>query len=440
MQSPCALAGLPENTPVLLALSGGADSRALLHMLASLPLSLAHVDHGIRGEESVRDRKFCEALAEEYRLPLYLHIADVPALAREHGTGLEEEARRVRYDFFASVMKEQGIPILVTAHNADDNAETMLFRLARGTSAGGLCGIPRVRECEGGFVVRPLLQMTKAEILRYCEENALTYVNDSTNESVDYARNRIRHTVLPALRAINENAVQNMTRLSETLTSEEDFWKCETAKYVRGDTLAIKPLLSLHPALTARCIAAFLKQVGIEPSELAVSKVRLFMESGKEHARLSLSGGELTREGGLLRAGAEVPREDYKIELKKGENPILHGKMCLVWEMDTLPSQENHLPYQNIYKKATMARISFDTIHGSLFVRPRREGDTILHGGMHKKVKKLLCDKKIPLSIRNVLPILCDKNGIVWIPEIAIRDGMKSDGGELFTLYYNENS
>ncbi len=419
---------LPENTPVLLALSGGADSRALLHMLATrhVPLSLAHVDHGIRGEESVRDREFCRALAKEYDLPFYLHIADVPALAREHGTGLEEEARRVRYDFFASVMREQNIPLLVTAHNADDNAETMLFRLARGTSASGLCGIPRVRECEGGKVIRPLLHMTKAQILQYCKENALTYVTDSTNEHLDYARNRVRHTVLPALCAINENAVQNMTRLADTLTLEEDFWKCETAKYIHDDSLIID--LSLHGALMAHCIAAFLKQVGIEPSEIAISQTKTLMETGKEHATLCLSGGKLTREGNRIKANFEIPSADYHIPLKIGENPILDGTMCLVWEK----------PYQNIYKKETMTRISFDTINGSLFVRPRREQDTILCGGMHKKVKKLLCDKKVPLSKRNILPLLCDESGIVWIPGVALRDGAKDEKGDIFTLYYKE--
>ncbi len=444
--SPHVLASMPEATPLLLALSGGADSRALLHMLVAhcretgAPLSLAHVDHGIRGEESVRDREFCHALAKEYDLPFYLHIADVPTLARAHGTGLEEEARQVRYDFFASVMKKQSIPILVTAHNADDNAETMLFRLSRGTSASGLCGIPSVRECEGGKVTRPLLHMTKAEILRYCEGNSLTYVTDSTNDCQEYARNRVRHAILPELQKINENAVQNMTRLAETLRLEEDFWKQETEKYVGGNTLAIAPLLSLHPALLSRCIVTFLKQAGIEPSEIAVSQTKALMETGKEHAQLSLSGGMLTREGGFLLVNTKMPSADYHLELKKGANPIPYGKMCLIWETNTVSSQENHLLYQNIYKKSTMARISFDTINGSLFARVRREQDVILCGGMHKKVKKLLCDKKVPLSIRNILPILCDSDGIVWIPGVALRDGAKDKNGDIFTLYYNENS
>ncbi len=445
--APHALADLPKHTPLLLALSGGADSCALLHMLAvycqrnGTPLSLAHVDHGIRGEESMRDREFCRALAEKYSLPFYLHIVNIPKLAHENGTGLEEEARRVRYAFFTSVMKEQNIPILVTAHHADDNAETMLFRLARGTSASGLCGIPSVRDCEGGKVVRPLLHMTKAEILGYCKENDLAFMTDSTNESLNYARNRIRHTVLPALQKINENTVQNMTHLADTLTLEEDFWMRETQKYVGGNSLAIAPLLLLHPALIARCIVSFLRQNGIEPSEIAIAQTKALMQSGKEHAALCLSGGILTKEAGTLIAGAEAPAaSDYCIPLQRGLNPILDGKLCVLWETNNDPSQENHLLCQNIYKKATKVRISFDTINGSLFVRPRRERDTLLCGGMHKKVKKLLCDHKIPLSIRNTLPLLCDKGGIVWIPLVAPRDGAEAKNGDVFTLYYNENS
>ena len=156
--SPCAayrapwrLAGLPPSTPVLLALSGGADSRALLHLLYTsaqadgFRLLLAHVNHGIRGEESLRDRAFCQSLAKQYGLELLLLDADVPALAAESRRGLEEEARSLRYDYFAARMREEGIPILVTAHHANDNLETLLFRLCRGTGLSGLGGIAPVR-------------------------------------------------------------------------------------------------------------------------------------------------------------------------------------------------------------------------------------------------------------------------------------------------------
>ena len=148
---PWELAKTDPKTPVLLGLSGGADSRYLLHVLAQgakrdgFPVYLAHVHHGIRGETADRDCAFCRELAKAYGFPIEVLYADVPAQAKEHGRGLEEEARRVRYDFFSRLMKQKGIPLLVTAHQADDLLETMLFRFARGTGGGGLCGMTAVR-------------------------------------------------------------------------------------------------------------------------------------------------------------------------------------------------------------------------------------------------------------------------------------------------------
>ncbi len=443
---PHELAHMPRDTRVLLALSGGADSCALLHMLLaeSTPLAVAHVDHGIRGEESVRDREFCRALAEAHRLPFYLHVADVPALARAHGRGIEEEARRIRYDFFAEVMQREKIPLLATAHHADDNAETLLFRLARGTAARGLCGIPPVRACDGGLVVRPLLRVTRAELEEYCRQHRIDYVTDSTNTCPDYARNRIRHTVLPALQEINAGAVSHMTRLSMTLAAEEDFWQLQVeavlSAHATDQALTIAPLMSLHPALWARCTAAWLERRGIEPSEKALAEVRKLMTAEKPHAVLHLCGGKLMKENGYLTLWQERPTEDYELPVRKGAQPVLGGEYCLIWETDTEFSPEDHRVCQNIYKKAIKVRLSSDTINGSLFLRPRRPEDTILSGGMHKKVKKLLCDRKIPLAWRDRFPLLCDEKGIVWIPEVALRDGAEGKGGAILTLYSHKNS
>ena len=207
--TPQALAGLDKTTPVLLAFSGGADSRALLHFLATranedgFPLTLAHVNHGIRGEEALRDRGFCQAVAETYGLELCILDADIPSLAKEHGRGLEEEARVVRYEYFERLMRERRIPLLATAHHADDNLETVLFHLCRGTGLSGLCGIAPTRDLAYGILTRPLLQVSRREILAYCHNNNLEYVTDSTNSDTAYARNRIRGEVIPILSDLN---------------------------------------------------------------------------------------------------------------------------------------------------------------------------------------------------------------------------------------------
>ena len=181
--APHILSGMLANTPILLALSGGADSSALLFMLceyckkSGAPLAVAHVNHMIRGEDAERDRDFCRSLAKKLGLPFYLLEADVPALAREHKRGLEEEARITRYEFFEKVMRENSIPLLATAHNATDNAETVIFNLTRGSGLHGMCGIPPTREFSGGRIIRPLLKMSKDEILAFCRENGIPFYN-----------------------------------------------------------------------------------------------------------------------------------------------------------------------------------------------------------------------------------------------------------------------
>ena len=171
---PWRLAGCAPGTPVLTGLSGGADSVALTHLLArcaardGFPLTALHVHHGIRGAEADRDAAFCAAFAKALGVELITVRVDVPALAEASGDGLETAARDARYRVFEAVMRERGIPLLATAHHADDNAETVLFRLCRGTGLRGLCGIPACRQLGDGWVTRPLLPFTKEELLSYC--------------------------------------------------------------------------------------------------------------------------------------------------------------------------------------------------------------------------------------------------------------------------------
>ncbi|HIS67540.1 MAG TPA: tRNA lysidine(34) synthetase TilS, partial [Candidatus Scatomorpha merdipullorum] len=187
---------------VLCAVSGGADSVYLLHKCCELraakglSVCAAHYNHCLRGEESERDERFVRALCEELGVELKAGRGDVAAYARENKLGIEEAARKLRYEFLERAADELGCEMILTAHNADDNAETMLMALARGAGPRGLAGIPPVR----GRVARPMLDVTRAEIERYLAENGFEYVEDSTNASTDYTRNRIRKLVMPVLR------------------------------------------------------------------------------------------------------------------------------------------------------------------------------------------------------------------------------------------------
>ena len=194
---PDKLSGLDPNSSILVGFSGGADSSALLDMLCSYAqksgakIYAAHINHGIRGAEALRDEEFCRKRAQSYNIPLFVLSADVPSLAKSSGQSIELCARNIRYDFFAKIMSENSIPLLATAHNANDNLETVLFNLTRGSGLRGLCGIPDKRECRGGMLIRPILHMSREDILKYCRENGLDYVTDSTNTDTDYTRNAL---------------------------------------------------------------------------------------------------------------------------------------------------------------------------------------------------------------------------------------------------------
>lgn len=426
---PHLLADMPAGTPVLLAFSGGPDSSALLSMLrhycdlSGAPLFAAHVDHMIREDEHLRDLDFCKKAADELGVELFTLVEDVPAAAKESGESLELAARRIRYAFFDKIMKEQGIPILATAHNADDNLETMLLNLTRGCGLRGLCGIPPCREVGCGKVVRPILGMTKSDVLAYCKEHCVDYVIDSTNAVADCSRNSLRLGVIPELKklcaAVSENAYRTCKGLREDLGYIEG--AAEDFLGIYRDALPVKELCSLPPPVKKRVLTAFFGD-GLE--EVHISAVLKLAERCVPHSALSLPGNirAAIEDGCLIKtedAKAAEQMCDFTVLLKEGINRLPGGFSLFV--------SENKSSIRNVYNSITYASIPFDTINGSLFARNRRGGDRICLRGMNKSVKKLMCDKKIPLGDRSRLPIVCDDLGILFIPGIGTRDGCEKN-------------
>ncbi len=446
-KEPHLLSGLPKKTPILLALSGGADSRALLHMLLSYgaPLSVAHVDHGIRGETSKRDREFCEALAREAGIPFYLLKTDIPALAKKNHTGLEEQARAERYRFFEELMQEHDIPILATAHNATDNAETLLFRMARGTGLSGLCGISPARSFGGGMLIRPLLDMTKEEILEYCKAHSLNYVTDETNADIAYARNRIRHNILPEMNVLNKEAVRHISELCRSLNEDETFLESAAKKALNEDqersgeknSISLSLFKELPPALSQRVLTLLFGEPPLSSKNR--EDVMTLASRATPHSSANLPHGRraLIENGRLLAVGREkAPTCDLPpISVGMGATSILDTKMLLVIDREESP-HEKWRSAKNIYKNATTIYINSDRIKNGLFIRTRQEGDTILLHGIHKKLRKLQNEAALPLSLRSSLPLLCDREGILWAPLTALRDGATGDALLRITLFY----
>lgn len=224
-------------TPVLCAVSGGLDSMCLLHLLSTwgrernMTVTAAHFNHQLRGAESDRDEQFVRDWCAAHGVPFVSGRGDVPALAAEEGLSLEEAARNARYAFLAQQQREGGYTFVLTAHHADDNAETMLLNLLRGTGLRGLSGIPAFR----GALARPFLRITRQELAEYAAEHHIPHVEDATNADPDAAaRNRIRLQVMPLLKELNPRAVENMTRTAELLAQDEQALELAAGQLLRA--------------------------------------------------------------------------------------------------------------------------------------------------------------------------------------------------------------
>ena len=446
--SPAELSGKPESTPILVAYSGGADSTALLYMLSlygakhGTPIYAAHVNHGIRGKEADRDEEFCRRFADSLGIKLFVKRADVPKLAEQSGESIETAARRVRYEFFDGLMRDNAIPLLATAHNANDNLETMLFNLVRGSGPSGICGIPPSRLCEYGSVIRPILYMTRAEILRFCEQNGLEYVTDSTNTDTDYTRNKLRAEVIPRLVEINPAAAEHAASLSRALRADE---LCLTsmADWFLGDmrrdySIECEKLCGSPEAIVSRALISLFREIS-DGEYLESSHVRALRElarRGIPHSSLSLPAGiEAVIEDGMLTLRHKVEDTDtepYCVPLCEGENVISQTNCKIV-----ITSSQNT---KKVYKNSILLSIDSAKINGSLYARERRAGDKLRTAGMHKSVKKLMCDKKIPLELRKRLPVICDGDGMIAIPALGPCDRVKvrqtTDKGKILELYF----
>ena len=451
-RSPASLCGLASDTPLLLGLSGGADSRLLLHLLATeckesgAPLYVAHVHHGIRGEEADRDEQFCRELAAAYGLSIYVHHADVPALATERGESIEAVAREVRYAFFADVMKQNHIPLLVTAHHADDNLETVLLHLARGCGLSGLGGISPCRafeRVEGAVIVRPLLLCSKAEILQACNELGLCYVTDSTNADTAYARNLLRAQVLPALSKITDHPEQQAVRTCETLREDESLLASLAKEFlsrelqdgaIRRDALA-----QAHPAVAKRALRLWVYSLcGQMPEACHIDALLRLCRTDATSKQVHLPDGIVaTAERDVLRLaiGKEEHATDsceaFDLAFSLGTQEITNlGFRITV--TDALPDQHQIITKndKNVYNPFIRDTLMFDTIvecsawpaGRTLHWRCRGAGDTLLWHGVNRKLRKLQNEIGIPAALRDRLPLLCDGDTVVWAPFCGARD------------------
>ena len=293
---------LPKGSRVLCAVSGGADSMALLHWMKQneekleITVLAAHFEHGIRGEESLRDQRFVESFCRERDIPVFTGRGDVPVYASENGLGLEEAARDLRYAFLEEAAEQNHCDRIATAHNADDNAETVLLNLIRGAGTAGLSGIPPVR----GIIVRPLLSTTREEIEQYLESNGIPHVEDSSNGTDACSRNLLRHHVMPVLKEINPAVERAVLRTGELLRVDEELLdelaESFISRHFDGESVPAKGLAALPGAVQSRVIRRLC------PERLGIVHTRDIMKlaTGTELAYLDVPGARIRRQKGRI--------------------------------------------------------------------------------------------------------------------------------------------
>ena len=462
-----------EKNRICVAFSGGADSCALLFSAeryarqTGCALSAAHVHHAIRGGEADRDASFCRSFCEERGIPFVLLSVDAPAYSKSQKISLETAAREERYRVLETYCKEHLVSHLLTAHHADDQLETVLQRILRGTDIQGLSGIRpsrplRFGDNAGVTLVRPFLSLPKSVLLSLCREEGISFVTDSTNLETDTTRNRIRNELIPLLEQFNPDLRDALGRLSAAAARDDAFFQGITSSFCSGEdsgAISLSRIRGLHPAVRSRVLLALCEQESIRlcgdsskvrsinASHIASMESILFSEA--EPKQVSLPGGLLFSvfpAGGVCSFrinGPTAPPEPFRAVLRPGipsETPW--DSACLLWKSGSHDDSVTKL--KNIYKFEITTTILSDTMNGSVQIRSRRDcvRERYRCGGHDTDVKDAVSSHKIPPEDRYRIPLFCDDSGIIWIPYCGIRDDVNPRGnpcGNTLHLSYFSN-
>ena len=405
---------------VLAAVSGGADSVALLcffaQIRASYPLDLAcaHVEHGIRGEESRADMAFVRALCERLDIPCYTACVDAPAYAARCGCGLEDAARTLRYDFLCRTADEIGADVIALAHHAGDQAETVLLHAVRGSDIQGLCAM-RMRS---GRLIRPLLDCDAQELRDYLTRIGQPWREDATNGDLRYARNRVRGEVMPSLEKISAGAGKALCRLACAAQRDEDFFSAQLDAMhldilglIDGAAIEKDALLSMHPALLSRALVRLIARAGLLPQSARV--IGEIMDAlMQEQAVVNLTDGAHASVGKkyLCLTDGRFVQTDIPLNVPG----ITDTPMGRFEVREALPGETG----DGRWSQTIPARL----LEGAR-VTSRREGDVLVPFGRHSpvKLKKLMIEAGIERAMRNSVPVLSRENMLLFA--VGVRPG-----------------
>lgn len=411
---------IKKGETVGVALSGGKDSVCLLFLLKELSESIGfnlvavNVEHGIRGESSLNDTLFCKNLCEKLSVPFKGYTVDVLSLVKKDGLSLEEAARKLRYECFYDAVKIGFCNKIACAHHKNDNVETVIFNLLRGTTVSGLRGMEEVSV--DGVIVRPMLGVSKDDIDEYINRNGIDYVSDETNDDVKYTRNFIRHEVLPLLSSRFPGVYDSVERLSLSAKSDDAYLYSLAKKelvysggvaYISCD--APKPIFSRAAILALKALGV---QKDFDNSHIAALFDLTRNQSGKQ---VDLLGGLYgVKEGDKIAIKRKKEKIGFLTEFKKGIISVSDGKLVIEDARE--------------YKKDGTNYVDYDKIPHDAVVRKRLVGDVFYKfGGGKVSLKKFLTDKKIPKDEKDKLYLVASGNIVYVIIGVEISSLCKID-------------
>lgn len=418
----------PTNDSLLVAVSGGPDSVALLNLIveAGFRPEVAHLDHLTRSGASTDDARFVEALARSLGVPFHLHTEDVAKGAATSPMSFEEYARERRYAFFAETARVCGCAAIVTGHHADDQAETVLMRIIRGTSPSGLAGIPAETVRDGVRVIRPLLEIRRRDVIAYLHARDLAYCRDETNEDISFARNRVRHELLPHLaREFNPRIFDAIDRLADLARAEDELVQ-KLADEFMAKCVTKSSVIDRHAfaagdrALQRRCIVALALHHGVVPDAERVERAVHFVLEAQSGKLFDLGAG--VRLGAAQNSVSVVLRPTAKPDLSEvtlnvpGETQAF-GRRFRVTMLDRPPDGPLSA-YCHPGRQVVDAR----ALHGDVCVRHRRDGDRIAPLGLggSRKLKDYLRDVGVPPVERDNTLLITVDGEIVWVVGHAV--------------------
>ena len=420
---------LSNGSGVVVGLSGGADSVALLEVLCSmkeeltLKLAAVHVHHGIRAEAQ-EDADFCRSICLEKQVEFFCEYVDVPQIAARQGISEEEAGRNERYRIFEVYREKLHFDVIAVAHHQNDQAETMLFQLFRGSGLRGLSGMQPRR----GKIIRPLLCVSRMEIEAYLMEKHADYVTDATNAQDDYSRNKIRHHVIPVAEEISFGAAEHMSRTGMQLREVLDYMEIQAREFLHkyGEDhdaelkISVQALEAAHPALQKMVVSEAIAGLFEGRKDITQKHIdgilELLEKDGEKTVHLPNNGLVVKRYHQLIfkKNVKDVDRETdafSPLKIEPGESYVLKNGMII----KTRLISENNL--ENIPKNDCIKWFDYDKIIGDLFLRTREQGDflTIRDDGARKSLQDYLVNEKVPKSERDKVLVLAEGSHVLWV-------------------------